>query len=91
MHTDNGSASDSVNTLARILAERRLATPALLFLAAHRPLAFLTGQALHGLQPLAELLNVDVCGEVAAVLSAPNAAHRLEVALTKAERENGDL
>ena len=42
--------------LARWLVERRLETPALLFLESSRPLSFVGSQAMHFFQPLASVL-----------------------------------
>ena len=42
--------------LARWIVERRLETPALLFLESSRPLAFVGSQAMHFFQPLASAL-----------------------------------
>lgn len=41
-----------VERLADTIVKRQLAVPAVLFLESSKPLAFLAGQALHGLDPL---------------------------------------
>jgi hypothetical protein len=58
-----------------------LATPLLLFVAGHRPLAFLAGQALYVTAPLGLLLGWDEITSWAELLSAPDAAQQLEAAL----------
>lgn len=63
------------------LADRELATTALLFLTGHRPLAFVTGQLLHVAAPAATLLGIDRCTTWATFLSDPAGAARLEQAL----------
>lgn len=60
------------------LAQRELGVPLLLFLAAHRPLAFLLGQAMHLLTPLASLLGTHVWIEWATLLSHPSGPVHLE-------------
>ena len=64
---------------------RRMATPALLFLVSHRPLAFVTSQLLYALQPLADLLEIDTYTDFASILSTPDGQRRLEAALGAAE------
>ncbi len=70
-----------------MVADRGMATPALLFLVSHRPLAFVTGQLLYALQPLAGLLDVDACAAMAGLLSEPQGVQALETALA-ARRES---
>jgi hypothetical protein len=71
------SVASSVNTLARY----ELAVPALLFLAGHRPLAFVAGQMLHALTPLGGLLGIDAMDDWAYLLSDPDGAAVLMEAL----------
>jgi hypothetical protein len=63
------------------IRRRQLATPFLLFLAGHRPLAFFAGQALHVTAPLGLLLGWGEIAGWADLLSAPDAAEQLEAAL----------
>ena len=78
------SLSPFSQQLVDACARRQLAGPLLLFLVSHRPLAFVCGQTLHLMQPLAGLLGIDACGEFAAELSQPDSARRLEDALMAA-------
>ncbi len=78
------SLSPFSQQLIHTCARRQLAGPLLLFVAGHRPLAFACGQTLYAMQPLAELLGVDACGELAADLSRPESARSLEAALLAA-------
>ncbi|HXF62239.1 MAG TPA: hypothetical protein VNK95_11525 [Caldilineaceae bacterium] len=68
-------------TLLAAAHHRRLATPLLLFLVGHRPLAFLVGQMLYVAAPLGALLGWEDLDGWAALLSAPDATRRLESAL----------
>lgn len=63
------SLPPAVQKMLHDLAERRLATSALLLLAGHRPLAFATGQILALAAPMASLLGAGTVGEWAQVLS----------------------
>lgn len=78
------SLSPITQQFVEACARRQLAGPLLLFAASHRPLAFACGQTLHLLHPVAALLGTDLCGALAADLSAPDAARRLEDALARA-------
>ncbi len=53
---------------------------ALLFLVSHRPLAFACSQLLHVAHPLAAVLGIDACAELAADLGKPDGVRRLEAA-----------
>lgn len=53
----------------------------LLFVVGHRPLAFLMGQALYLVTPLADLLGFATFNQVAQLLSRPEAIVWLEQAL----------
>lgn len=66
--------------IARI-ADRQMATPLLLFVAAHRPLAFFAGQTLYAAAPLAALMGWRQVDAWAAWLSEPDAAATLEAAV----------
>ncbi len=48
---------EAIDETLSVIRQRRMALPAILFLAGHRPLAFTFGQALLILQPLAVLLG----------------------------------
>lgn len=68
---------------AQTLAEYNLALPCLLFVMSHRPCAFMTGQLLYVIAPLAALLGFSGCQAWAALLSQPEGVQQLEQALTK--------
>lgn len=72
---------DECNRLLNALQERQLGQPVLLFAAGHRPLAFVLGQCLHGLAPLAEIVGWDGCSAWATLLSHPDGAAFLEESL----------
>jgi hypothetical protein len=63
---------------SRPLAERGLLTPALCFLASHRPLAFLTGQVLYLVEPLATLMGRPGLNTWAELISDPQGLDQLE-------------
>ena len=75
------SLPDSITQTVDVLARYELAAPALLFVASHRPLAFVAGQTLYGLAPLGALLGVGSLGEWAGLLSEPSGAAALMEAL----------
>ena len=52
---------------------RQMSTPLLLFVSGHAPLAFIAGQALYVVAPLASLLGWDTPQAWAATLSLPHA------------------
>lgn len=64
--------------LTRPLARRDLLTPALCFLACHRPLAFVTGQFLYLLEPLATLVGRPGLAAWADLVSDPHRLAELE-------------
>jgi hypothetical protein len=68
--------------LTETLHRRQLTTAALLLLASHRPLAFVTGQLLYALAPLGLLLGWESVTDWADLLSAPNGTQRLTAQLT---------
>jgi hypothetical protein len=68
--------------LLTTVQRRQLATPLLLFLAAHRPLTFTGGQVLYVLAPLCALLGWEGVEKWASLLSAPDANRRLTLLLT---------
>ncbi|MCC6454970.1 MAG: hypothetical protein IT328_08520 [Caldilineaceae bacterium] len=71
-----------LETFTDTLHRRQLTTPALLLLAGHRPLAFITGQLLYLLAPLGLLLGWESVTDWAALLSAPDGTQRLTARLT---------
>ena len=79
MHADPlpGSVQQTIDNLARY----EMMTPAALFVAGHRPLAFVVGQLCHGLAPFGALLGIAVVQEWAIVLSDPAATDRMLEAL----------
>jgi len=76
------------------LARRRLAGPALLFAAGHRPLAFVTGQMMHLMDPVVGLLGFsawDRGGRAwADLLSHPDGPERILAALAAARSQPKD-
>ena len=75
----------NIEQTARLLAQRQLGSAALLFLAGHRPLAFVGGQFLHMLTPFAELIGFGSCDAWAQILSDDDYLDQLEGALTSDE------
>lgn len=73
--------TDRVAALAQHLEEQQLLTPALCFVTSHQPLAFVAGQLLYLLAPLASLLGRPTWNEWAALLTEPAAFACLEGAL----------
>lgn len=67
-----------LETLFNGLKERQLLQSALLFLAAHRPLAFVAGQGLHLLAPLSELAGMRGVSQWGEVLCDPTMVATLE-------------
>jgi len=68
------------------LHRRKLALPALLLLAGHRPLAFAAGQVLAVVAPAAALLELISIRDWAALLSTPEGPAALHAALMDAAR-----
>lgn len=66
------------------LARRQLTAPALLYLAGHRPLAFVAGQMLHIAAPIGGMLGFDALDSWATLLSDPQGPDRLLEALDHA-------
>ncbi|RIK40184.1 MAG: hypothetical protein DCC55_15815 [Chloroflexi bacterium] len=67
-----------LTALTQQLARLELLTPALCFLAGHRPLAFVAGQLLYLLEPLATLAGGSGLSAWAELLSDPRRLERLE-------------
>jgi hypothetical protein len=58
--------------LFAVIAERRLASSLLLFVAGHRPCAFLAGQAIYMTEPLCDLMGVPGSRTLAELLCRPD-------------------
>ena len=63
------------------IRQHEMTAPVLLFLASHRPLAFVLGQMLHVATPMADLLGWSGCDDWADILSDPDGLATLEQAL----------
>ncbi len=81
--------SPTTERLLQTIAQREMVLPVLCFVVGHRPLAFVTGQLLYLVAPLAALLGQPICSEWAALLSHPQGATLVEEHLTKAQTVNG--
>ncbi len=77
-----------VDEALEAVRQRQMVLPALLFVAGHRPLAFLLGQALLIMQPLAALLGLDRLGPWGQLLSQPDVPSNLTARL--AALQGGD-
>lgn len=60
------------------MMQRQLGLPALLFVASHQPLAFVVGQGMHLVAPLALLWGITSWGAWATLLSHPAGPAQLE-------------
>lgn len=78
----------SVDETLAAVRQRQMVLPALLFLAGNRPLAFLIGQTLLTLQPLAALLGLDRLGPWAELLSHPEGPSDLTARLAAMQEED---
>jgi hypothetical protein len=67
--------------LAASIHQRNMATPVLLFAAAHRPLAFAAGNLLAVAAPLAAVLGMPHVQQWAELLTAPEGIARLQAEL----------
>lgn len=70
---------------AQLLQNKRMIGPGLLFLASHRPLAFVAGQMLYALQPITDLFDDVALSHAAELLSSPDGPALLGQALTDAQ------
>lgn len=77
-----------VDEALEAVRQRQMVLPVLLFVAGHRPLAFLLGQALLIMQPLAALLGLDRLGPWGQMLSRPDVPSNLTARL--AALQEGD-
>ena len=81
-HTISSATNDLVpNELEAALCVvqvNEMGQPALLFLAGHRPLAFVLGQCLHALTPFASMVGWENCTQWATLLSHQDGTRLLE-------------
>lgn len=68
---------DTTNRAADVLRRRQMALPALLFVAGHRPLAFILGHLLLVMHPVTALLGADWAGEWGNLLTRPAVGAKL--------------
>ena len=68
-------------TLVKTIKRWRMADVTLLFLAGHQPLAFVVGQGLHLLAPVAMLAGAEHLDDLARLLSHREGLSQLEAAL----------
>ncbi len=80
---------ETVDASLSAISQRRMVLPAVLFVAGHRPLAFVFGQALLILQPLAALLGSDGLASWAHLLSHPGGPAALSDRLAALLDEDG--
>lgn len=73
-----------LNTI-HLAQKRELRQPILLFLAGHRPLAFIAGQLLHLTSPLGAILGIPSIAEWATLFSDPKGPALLEQELSASE------
>lgn len=73
---------ETIDASLSAISQRRMVLPAVLFVAGHRPLAFVFGQALLILQPMAALLGSDGLASWAHLLSHPGGPDALTNRLT---------
>ena len=66
-----GQFDSSIDATLCAISQRRMVLPAVLFVAGHRPLAFIFSQVLLILQPMAALLGADGLASWAHLLSHP--------------------
>lgn len=67
--------------MLQAIRQHEMSAPVLLFVASHRPLAFVLGQMLHVANPMADLLGWSGCNDWANILSEPDGLSTLEQAL----------
>ena len=82
-------SDDAVDEVVEAIRQRQMVMPALLFLAGHRPLAFVLGQTLLVLQPLAALLGADGPRAWGELLSQPAALDILTERLARLSQQDG--
>ncbi len=90
----NPQSSPTLPPWANFLARRKLAGPVLLFAAGHRPLAFVTGQMMHLVDPVVGLLGFSAwdrgAGAWADLLSQPDGPEQILAALEAARSQPKD-
>ncbi len=90
----NPHLSSTLPSWVTFLARHKLAAPALLFAAGHRPLAFVTGQMIHLVDPVLGLLGFSAwerrAGGWADLLSHPDGAEQILAALEAASSQPKD-
>ena len=62
-------APDELEAALRVVQVNDMGQPVLLFVASHKPLAFVLGQCLHALTPFASMVGWENCDQWAALLS----------------------
>lgn len=87
---DKPNNEDACRRVAQQIRDKSMLVPALLFLSAHRPLAFVAGQFLHGIDPLVGLFDVPQFSGIAELLSSPDGVQRLEELLHESAVETED-
>lgn len=78
-----GQFDSSIDATLSAISQKRMVLPAVLFVAGHRPLAFIFGQVLLILQPMAVLLGSDGLASWAHLLSHPGGPAALTVRLAE--------
>jgi len=90
----NPQPSPALPLWATFLARRKLAGPALLFAASHRPLAFVAGQMMHLVDPVIGLLGFSAWDRKAEawadLLTQPDGPDRILAALDAARSQPGE-
>jgi hypothetical protein len=87
--TDNALTADPLaSPLVASLGRRGMATPALLFVTAHMPLAFVAGHLLAVVAPVATMLGAPHLMDWARLLASPDGVDRLTKALAAAEEQS---
>ena len=79
----------AVDAVVDAIGQRQMVMPALLFLVGHRPLAFVLGQTLLVLQPLAALLGANGPAIWGELLSQPTGPSTLTARLALLMEEDG--
>ncbi len=79
----------AVGAAVDAIGRRQMVMPALLFLAGHRPLAFVLGQTILVLQPLAALLGANGLAAWGELLSEPSGPSALTARLALLMEEDG--
>lgn len=75
--------SPTIERVAQIAARHQFATPLLLFVAGHRPLAFFAGQLLYAVEPLGAIIGLPIWTHWAILLSDPAQTDQLIATLDR--------